>query len=115
LKQSDSILYLADNAGETVFDRVLIETLGFPVSYVVKAAPIINDATRKDAVAAGIDRVAEIDKNRPLENRNRARAKYISTHQESLHVTPARFKIVPPSTTHKSLAITLHLKYIINS
>jgi uncharacterized protein with ATP-grasp and redox domains len=63
LKQSDSILYLADNAGETVFDRVLIETLGFPVSYVVKAAPIINDATRKDAVAAGIDRVANIIDN----------------------------------------------------
>ena len=46
LAQSMSVLYLADNAGETVFDRVLIETLDLPVSYVVKAGPIINDATR---------------------------------------------------------------------
>jgi uncharacterized protein with ATP-grasp and redox domains len=55
-----SILYLADNAGETVFDRVLIETLDQSVTYVVKASPIINDATREDAIAAGIDQVAEI-------------------------------------------------------
>ncbi|MBE9564993.1 MAG: hypothetical protein IMF17_07080, partial [Proteobacteria bacterium] len=31
LVNSNSILYLADNAGETVFDRVLIETLELPV------------------------------------------------------------------------------------
>ncbi|KHD08938.1 hypothetical protein PN36_09880 [Candidatus Thiomargarita nelsonii] len=63
LAESNSILYLADNAGETVFDRVLIETLEQPVTYVVKAGPIINDATREDAVAAGIVQVAEIIDN----------------------------------------------------
>ncbi|MGD8589882.1 MAG: ARMT1-like domain-containing protein [Chromatiales bacterium] len=63
LQERPSILYLADNAGETVFDRVLIETLNRPVTYVVKASPIINDATREDAVAAGIDRIAEIIDN----------------------------------------------------
>lgn len=63
LAKTNSILYLADNAGETVFDRVLIETLDQAVTYVVKAGPIINDATREDAVAAGIESVAEIIDN----------------------------------------------------
>jgi len=63
LAQSVSVLYLADNAGETVFDRVLIETIDSSASYVVKAKPIINDATYEDAVAAGIDQVAEIIDN----------------------------------------------------
>jgi len=63
LEDSDSLLYLADNAGETVFDRVLIETLDRHVTYAVKASPIINDAVHEDAIAAGIDRVAEIVDN----------------------------------------------------
>ena len=63
LARSKSVLYLADNAGETVFDRVLIESIEIPVSYVVKADPIINDATHEDAVAAGIDQVAKIIDN----------------------------------------------------
>jgi uncharacterized protein with ATP-grasp and redox domains len=54
------LLYLADNAGETVFDRVLIEALDVPVVYAVKGGPTLNDATREDALAAGVDRVAQI-------------------------------------------------------
>jgi len=60
LAQANRVLYLADNAGETVFDRLLIELLDVPVAYAVKGAPILNDATREDALAAGVDRVAEI-------------------------------------------------------
>ncbi|MFP4158364.1 MAG: damage-control phosphatase ARMT1 family protein [Desulfobacterales bacterium] len=60
LENAERILYIGDNAGECVFDRVLIEVLGKPVTYVVRGAPVINDATRHDAVAAGIDRVADI-------------------------------------------------------
>lgn len=48
------ILYLADNAGETVFDRVFIETMQIPVVYAVKGQPVLNDATEADALAAGI-------------------------------------------------------------
>ena len=56
-----SILYLGDNAGETVFDRLFIERLpAGVVTYAVKAGPIINDATRADALAAGIQEVARI-------------------------------------------------------
>ena len=55
------LLYLADNAGETVFDRVLIEELRpLPVKYAVKGGASLNDATRKDALEAGLDKIAEI-------------------------------------------------------
>jgi uncharacterized protein with ATP-grasp and redox domains len=60
LNDSDEILYIGDNAGECVFDRVLIEEMKKPVTYVVRGAPIINDATYEDAIQAGIDKVATI-------------------------------------------------------
>jgi uncharacterized protein with ATP-grasp and redox domains len=60
VSQAPFLLYLADNVGETLFDRVLIETLEIPVVYAVKSGPILNDATMVDALAAGIDQVAEV-------------------------------------------------------
>ena len=60
LARAPWVLYLADNAGETVFDRVLIETLRLPVTYAVKSGPTLNDATRADAVAAGLATRAQI-------------------------------------------------------
>lgn len=57
------ILYIGDNAGEIVFDRLLIEELPHEkVTYVVKGSPVINDATREDAAMVGmIDLVEVID------------------------------------------------------
>lgn len=63
LADAEQILYLADNAGETVFDRVLIETLARTTTYVVKGAPVLNDALLEDALAAGLDGVARIINN----------------------------------------------------
>jgi len=61
IEQAEWVLYLADNAGETVFDRLLIEQIApKPVKYVVKGGPASNDATMQDAVEAGLDQVAEI-------------------------------------------------------
>jgi uncharacterized protein with ATP-grasp and redox domains len=57
------LLYLADNAGETVFDRILIEEIGKTTHYAVKAGPVLNDATRRDARAAGLAGVAIIIDN----------------------------------------------------
>lgn len=58
---ASNILLIGDNAGETVFDRVLIEQLPVnSVTYAVKGAPVINDATREDAEAAGINRIARV-------------------------------------------------------
>ncbi len=62
--QAGRILYLADNAGEIVFDRLLIERLpAGRVTVAVRGRPVINDATRADAHAAGLDRIAEIVEN----------------------------------------------------
>lgn len=60
LKQARNVLYLADNAGETVFDRFLIEEIKQPVVYVVREKPIINDATREDALLSGLDKISDI-------------------------------------------------------
>jgi hypothetical protein len=62
--EARSILYLADNAGEIVFDRLLVERLpAGRVTVAVRGAPVINDATRDDAKAAGLERFAEIIDN----------------------------------------------------
>lgn len=58
------ILYLADNAGEIVLDRLLIEELGASrVTVAVRGMPVINDATLADARAAGLCEVAEVISN----------------------------------------------------
>jgi hypothetical protein len=68
LKQSiakaKSILYLGDNAGEIVFDKLFIETIKHPnVIFAVKDAPVLNDVTVEDAKATGMNEVAEIISN----------------------------------------------------
>lgn len=55
------ILIIGDNAGEIVFDRILVEMLPCrePV-YAVRGGPIINDVTVEDAVYTGMDTSARI-------------------------------------------------------
>jgi len=61
LEKAKTVAYLGDNAGEIVFDRVLLEELeGKQITFVVKGAPHINDATVADAKFAGIHEIAEI-------------------------------------------------------
>lgn len=63
LAAADEILYLGDNAGEIVFDRLLIEELlreGKHVSYAVRGGPAINDATLEDAHYVGLDKAVEV-------------------------------------------------------
>ncbi len=58
------ILYLADNAGEIVFDRLLIEALpAGRTTVAVRGSPVINDATLEDAEAAGIPSLAPVVSN----------------------------------------------------
>ena len=59
LSQKKKFLYLTDNAGEIVFDRVLAELLRekYPhleITFCVRGKPVSNDATREDADAVGI-------------------------------------------------------------
>jgi len=61
-KKAKGVLYLADNAGEIVFDTLLVEQLknmGLKVTYVVKGGPVINDATLEDVTPAGMDKLAD--------------------------------------------------------
>lgn len=63
LDSAKQILYIGDNTGEVVFDRILIEELCHhkkEVTFVVKGAPIINDALKEDALFCGIDKSARI-------------------------------------------------------
>ncbi len=64
INEAERILYLADNAGETVFDRNFLEQ--FPENrtiVAVRGAPAINDATLDDARDAGLHRVAGLIDN----------------------------------------------------
>lgn len=59
LQTGKSLLYITDNAGEIVFDRLFAETIAekFPhlqITFLVRGKNVANDATRVDAAAAGI-------------------------------------------------------------
>ncbi|MFW6162875.1 MAG: damage-control phosphatase ARMT1 family protein [Planctomycetota bacterium] len=61
LRGARSVLYLLDNAGEVVCDKLVIEQLGVhDITCVVRRSPIINDVTRKDVQAVGLERLAKI-------------------------------------------------------
>jgi len=64
IEKASNILYLGDNAGEVFFDRLLIEELqGYPITYVVRGAPTINDALKDDARMAGLDKLVAVVDN----------------------------------------------------
>ncbi|MBF0586768.1 DUF89 family protein [Prosthecochloris sp. N3] len=60
LEEAPFVLYVGDNAGESVFDTLLIRELQKPVVFAVRDVAVINDVTRQDAVASGIGDVARI-------------------------------------------------------
>jgi uncharacterized protein with ATP-grasp and redox domains len=61
LENARRLLVVGDNAGETVFDRVLLEFLPhMDITYAVRSGPIINDATMEDALAAGLGGCARV-------------------------------------------------------
>jgi uncharacterized protein with ATP-grasp and redox domains len=60
LKNAKNILYLGDNAGESVFDKLLIETINLPTTYAVRDVPVINDVVIEDAINSDLDKVARI-------------------------------------------------------
>jgi uncharacterized protein with ATP-grasp and redox domains len=62
--RAKDVLYLADNAGELVFDRLFIELLARNnITVAVKGGPAINDALRVDAEAAGLLGLVEVIDN----------------------------------------------------
>ncbi|MCF7956448.1 MAG: ARMT1-like domain-containing protein [Phycisphaerae bacterium] len=64
VNEAEKILYLADNAGEIVFDHLLIEQMPIDkITVVVKGSPVINDATMDDANLTGLSRIVEVIDN----------------------------------------------------
>jgi damage-control phosphatase, subfamily I len=67
LEQSSLVIYLGDNCGEIVFDKLLIETIkakyDIEVAFVVRSIPALNDATLREAQLIGMDHVATIMEN----------------------------------------------------
>jgi len=65
LSNAKTLVYITDNAGEIVFDRLLVETIleSFPireVSLAVKGSPILNDAMEEDAREAGFSKIPAV-------------------------------------------------------
>ncbi len=64
IDRSENILYLADNCGEIVFDRLLIEQLSpDKLTVAVRGRPVINDATCQDAEVVGLCDVVRVIDN----------------------------------------------------
>jgi hypothetical protein len=64
IRKARRILYLCDNAGEIVFDTLLVEQLPKEkMIAVVKGGPIINDALMDDAKTAGLCDMVEVVEN----------------------------------------------------
>ncbi|MDO9465276.1 MAG: ARMT1-like domain-containing protein [bacterium] len=65
LNNAGSVLYLGDNAGEIVFDKLLIEELikissDIKIVYAVRDKPVINDVLIEDAVSCGLDKIVDV-------------------------------------------------------
>ena len=65
LKKAKNLLYITDNAGEIVFDMLLMETMktlnpAIAITAAVRNSPIINDATLDDARTIGLDQLVSV-------------------------------------------------------
>jgi hypothetical protein len=64
IREAKQILFLGDNTGEIVFDKLFIETINHPeVFYAVKSAPVLNDVTMADANEIGMNSAARVISN----------------------------------------------------
>ncbi len=66
LRSLPKILYLADNCGELVLDKMLVQLLidmGCRVTVALRQTPVINDATLEDACTIGLDQLCPLITN----------------------------------------------------
>jgi len=64
LARSKQLLYLADNAGEIVADKLVLETIRHPNAWVaVRGGPVLNDATMAEAEEIDLGEVAKVISN----------------------------------------------------
>lgn len=61
LSRARKVLYIGDNAGEIVFDKLLVSEMSHPgLTFSVRGAPAINDATMEDAEYVGMTGIARV-------------------------------------------------------
>jgi uncharacterized protein with ATP-grasp and redox domains len=61
LKKAGKVLYIGDNAGEIVFDKLFIREIAHhDLTYSVRGAPVINDATMEDAEYTGLASMVKV-------------------------------------------------------
>lgn len=68
LERAAKLVYLTDNCGEIVMDKLLINEIrkkypDLKVTVLVRGAEVINDATMEDAIQVGLDKIAEVVPN----------------------------------------------------
>lgn len=68
LRSSRRLVYLTDNCGEIVLDKLLIRTIqrlypDMEITVIVRGAPVLNDATMKDALQVGLDALCPVIEN----------------------------------------------------
>ncbi len=52
---AEKIFYVADNCGEAVFDRLLIEPYRHKITLGVRGEPVLNDITPREIASSGLD------------------------------------------------------------
>jgi len=65
LERSNKLLYIGDNTGEIVFDKIFIKKIreeypDLDIHFAVRGEPILNDSTKEDALMVGMDKYAKI-------------------------------------------------------
>lgn len=63
LGRGKKLFYIGDNAGEIVFDTLLVEQIlktRTEIIFTVKSGPIINDATMEDAEVSGMTKLVKV-------------------------------------------------------
>ena len=65
LARGGELVFVHDNCGEVVLDKLLIETIcelypDIRVASLVRGGPVVNDVTREDAVQIGLAEVSEV-------------------------------------------------------
>ena len=55
MDEAEQILYIMDNCGESVFDRLLLERYAGKITVAVRGCPVLNDVTRSEVRSSGLD------------------------------------------------------------
>ncbi len=67
LQRSRKLVYLGDNSGEIIFDKLLMQTIRqntqTEIHFIVRSIPTMNDVTLREAESMGIPKVAKVVEN----------------------------------------------------